>query len=74
MYDCDSPIQDADIEMAQLAAAGRRQARLRRQGVCTHGWIETRGGSETHPVKCKDCGKLFRTEEELHEERSELLN
>ena len=39
-YDPEIPrgFQDADIEQAELEAAGAHLHALRRQGICTHGW------------------------------------
>lgn len=70
IYDPDSPIQDADIESAELHAEANRQARLKRKGICLHNWIKAPPGQ---PAVCLDCGKSFPTEAELNEERRELL-
>ena len=67
-YDPDASIQDADIEMAQLNTAAHRERRLKKMGICCHGWYETRP-----VVKCRDCGKVFKSEDELNWERREAL-
>ena len=47
MYDPELPngFQDADFEMRDLEAAGRRAAALHRKGICTHGWRQGRIGA-----------------------------
>ena len=56
-FDPDSSVQDADIEMAELAIAGHESAARAARGICDHGWTqEHRDGS----VDCKDCGAHFR--------------
>lgn len=60
-YDPELPagFRDADFEMRDLEAAGRRSARLRRKGLCDHGWRQSYPG---HPVvgeaRCLHCGKV----------------
>jgi len=63
-------INDADIEQANLEALGNHEARLKKQGKCTHGWRQ--GPDKDGLTKCLDCGKVA-TDEELEEERAELL-
>ena len=77
MFDPESPIQDADIEMAELTAAANRESRLRKRGICTHGWIQGPPGPWNKPTKvwtCLHCGKVFQSEEDLMENRRELLD
>ena len=62
---------DADIEMAELNATADREAALRHQGYCTHSYRQ--GGLPGGLTKCLDCGKVA-TEEDLDEERQELLS
>lgn len=69
-------MNDADIEMAELEYAANREARLRRKGICAHGAYQGPPGPPNKPTSvftCFDCGKVFQTEEELHEERQEIL-
>lgn len=37
--------QDADLEMAELEAAGARSAALRARGICDHGWRQGARGA-----------------------------
>jgi hypothetical protein len=76
MYDPESPIQDADIEMRDLQASANRETRLRRQGICTHGWLQCPPGPASKPTKvvtCLHCGQTWATEDEAHEARREAL-
>ena len=68
-FDPDSPIQDADIEYSELILSARREKRIEKKfAICLHNWYRT------YPVvKCNDCGKVFKSEKDLHEERRELL-
>ena len=50
--------QDADFEMRDLMAAGRRIAAARRKGLCAHGW---RQGYPGHPVAGIFMMTLFTT-------------
>ena len=61
MYDFDDETpagyRDADIEMAELTAVANTAARLRKRGICSHGWMQ---GPPGNPVlTCLDCGKEF---------------
>lgn len=61
-FDDETPAgyRDADIEMAQLTAMGNHAAKLRKRGICTHGWMQ--GPNAARGVKvltCLDCGKEF---------------
>jgi hypothetical protein len=73
MYDPELPngLQDADIEMAELTAAGNRSARLRRQGICDHGWLKAPVGQ---PATCNDCGAVFPSAEDAYAARRTVLN
>ena len=59
---------DADIETQQLIQAGNRIAALREQGICLHGWLNTR------TLVCLEpgCGKTWDNEEEMNTEINEL--
>jgi hypothetical protein len=80
-YDPERPggYQDADIEQAELQAAARHEAAVRRRGVCTHGsW---QGHTERHrpdlepgEVECLDCHVRFPDERALWDERVERLS
>lgn len=77
MFDPESPIQDADIEMAELTAAANKESRLRKRGICAHGWIQGPPGPWNKPTTvwtCQDCGKVFQSENDLMEERRNLLD
>ena len=62
-------MNDADIEMAGLQRTGNTISRLRKKGICLHGWIQA---PDKGPAKCLDCGKAWPSALELHEERREL--
>lgn len=72
--DFESPIQDADIEMADLQREIGRLARLRKLGYCDHGWYQGPPGPAGNPTSvftCHHCGKVFKTEAELIEDGRE---
>ncbi len=62
--------QDADIEMADLQRSAAREARLKKAGICTHGWYQAKYGQ---PAVCLECGKVFACESDLNDERRENL-
>ena len=69
-------LQDADLEMAELQASANREARLRRKGICTHGWLQCPPGpidKPTNVVTCLHCGQVFKTEAKANEARREAL-
>jgi hypothetical protein len=59
---------DADIEQQQLIQAGNRIAALREQGICLHGWLNTRTLVCLEP----DCGKTWDNKDEMDDEIAEL--
>jgi hypothetical protein len=70
----DPPIvSDADIEQAQLEAAGRRLSALQQQGVCVHGSVVGYRQPPIYPeqedlqpgqVACTGgCGRVFESDE-----------
>ena len=62
--------QDADFEMRELEAAGRRASEARKRGQCDHGWRQEGNGRNDIPIgkaKCLHCGK-FATIQELDED------
>ena len=65
-------MNDADIEMAELTAAANHESRLRRKAICAHGACRVRRAQSK--ATCADCGKVFDTEADLHEERQEVLS
>lgn len=60
---------DADIETAQLTHTGNTIGRLRRRGICLHGWI---CAPAKGPATCNDCGKVWLSADVLFEERHDL--
>jgi len=66
----------ADIEMAQLQAAANHESRLKKRGICTHGWLQGPPGPVNKPTNictCLHCGKTWPTVEDAYKERRELL-
>lgn len=59
----------ADIEMAELVYAGNTISRLRKKGICLHGWVCAPAKST---AKCLDCGKVWPSAEEMEDEQREL--
>src|SRR5262245_18390491 len=75
-YDDPAPIRDADIEMAELQEVADRSARLRKRGICTHGWLQGPPGPPSAPRTdciCHHCGKTWPTVDEAIEEGRRLL-
>lgn len=62
--------QDADLEMAALIEAGNRAAALKRQGICTHGWLFAPSYGEAH---CKECGQVFPNADAAYTAAAEAL-
>ena len=76
-FELPNGFQDADLEMAELTASANRISRLRKRGICTHGWVQGPPGPAGKPTSiwtCHDCGKTFQSEAELDEARAELLS
>jgi hypothetical protein len=62
-------MNDADIQMAHLTEIAKRSERLKGRGICTHGWVK--GDA---PSTCLECGKTFKTFNDLLDERNDRLN
>lgn len=85
MYDPEATIQDADIEMAELARIGNRAAYLRKRGICTHS--SSVGVSATgeifyteqvdlfgEEVRCTDiCGKKFASAQDMYDDAARYI-
>ena len=66
----------ADLEMAELTAGARREARLRKAGNCAHGWLQGPPGPVGKPtavVTCLHCGQVFADFEDAYAARKEAL-
>lgn len=63
------PMNDVDIEMHDLETAAHTMGRLRKKGICFHGWTVKFGEPAT---VCRDCGKVFPSFEAMNDERDEL--
>ncbi len=61
---------DADMLQAQLYRIGRKASRLRKRGICTHGWSQRRPDGS---VECLHCHQAFATEAEHHRAYREAL-
>jgi hypothetical protein len=64
---------DADLLQAQLYRQGARESRLRKAGICTHGWTQGQPDGKRGPVKCLHCGEVFPSSEAHMEARREAL-
>jgi hypothetical protein len=64
---------DADLLQAELYRQGARESRLRRQGICTHGWTQGQPGGLDGPVKCLHCGAMFANRQAHMDARREAL-
>ena len=76
-FELPNGLQDADIEMAELTATANREAALRKRGICAHSWRQGPPGPWNAPRsdwKCLDCGRTFKTAEEMDDERREALD
>jgi len=69
-FELPNGLQDADLESAELIWQASCEARLKRKGICTHGWLSAPVGK---PCVCKDCGKVWESAELAYEERKEIL-
>ena len=67
-------MRTADIQMSELVRLGRRDAELRRRGICSHGWTQGTPGKPDGATRCLHCGKSFATFAELCAERREILS
>ena len=47
----------ADYQQAKLERLGDRIADLKKQGICSHGWLKTPPGQQQ--ATCLDCGLVF---------------
>lgn len=58
----------ADRLTRQFEAAGNRIADLRKQGICTHGWLQGPPGPIGTPGKatCLHCGEVFPSTDAAH--------
>ena len=63
-------MNDADIQQAQLEETAARHDRLRRKGICTHGWHEPTPDGR---YRCKLCGKVWDTEEAAFQAHEQYL-
>lgn len=64
-------MNDVDIELHDLERAANTMARLRRKGVCFHGWTQT-SRVAPHTCTCRDCGIVFASEADCFEAREDL--
>ena len=62
-------MRDADMQQAEFERLGNQISRLRKQGICTHGWLQTKP-----IVTCKHCGQVFASEEAAHEAFKEAIS
>jgi len=69
-----NPNNDADLATLDATNTANHIARLRRKGICAHGWRQGAGSPDNLDGEstCLDCGKVA-TWGELEEERAELL-
>lgn len=54
-FDVPAGYRDADIETAELEAAGRAEAVRRKRGECSHSWTGPKPDAAPHFV-CNHCG------------------
>lgn len=52
-------MRTADYQQAKLERLGDKIAELTRQGICSHGWLQTPPGQ--HKTTCLDCGAIFQS-------------
>ena len=73
MKDLELPngFQDADFEQNALERLGARSAKLRKQGICSHGWLFA---PEHGEAKCLHCNKVFPDSETARDEGRRILN
>ena len=69
-FDVPAGFTDADIEQASLYAKGKRSARLRKQGICDHGWLQGPPGKPV--VTCLHCGATFDSFEAAYKAHDDL--
>lgn len=62
-------MNDADIETRELENAGNTISRLKKKGICCHGWIKAPAGCA---VICLDCGKIWKNYSDFDEEREQI--
>jgi len=62
--------QDADFEMRDLEAKGAAVSRLRKQGICAHGWGRVPDVGE---CECLYCGQMFPNKEAFYAAWHEVM-
>lgn len=68
MFNDDCYLNDADIEMNELNREADRISEIEKTH-CTHGWRQ--GSPSGGSVKCLNCGKIFKSWDEIEEESRE---
>lgn len=71
-------MNDADIQMAQIQSLANHESRLRKKGICAHGYRQgytptCRPDLKPGQVQCLDCKAIFNSEEEVNDARREAL-
>lgn len=63
-FDANLPagFNDADLEMHEITLAAHNISRLKKKGICTHGWYFAPAGHRAH---CKECNADFESEAAL---------
>ena len=76
VFEDDTPAgyRDADIEQAAMEAIGRHESRLRKRGICTHGWAQGQPGGKDGPIECLYCHRIFKNSAEHYAERDKAIN
>ena len=72
MYDPELPagFQDGDFEQAELETLAKRSSRLKKRGLCDHGWVQ---GNVDKTATCLHCNKTFPSRNDLENDRRRVL-
>jgi hypothetical protein len=60
-----------DYQQAKLERLGDHIANLKKQGICSHGWLKTPPGKEQ--TTCLDCGAVFQSFSEALKAGKQIL-
>lgn len=67
------PNNDADWETLAFEEAAAAETAARRDGNCTHGWVQGTGQDRPPRLRCNHCGTPFNDDADWLETRADTL-